>query len=227
LPLLEPTWSRSGHKRRDVSGPRRGSPVRTRRLGTLALASSPVPLLLGETPGPPVGSNLSLGEKDLERGSRSPPRSVEGPPAVRYGPLPHLRPRPKGQSNPFQNVVKAVKRPDRPNPAKGREKLSSLYERWVARAASTNKPAERTLIACDEVWRRYIEPRIGSRRLDSLTKADCQAVVDGASTAWRAVDTLLIAAVVRRGGRMHQPKPGHEAPHTSDTAGAATGTDHG
>jgi len=96
----------------------------------------------------------------------------------------------------FQGRVKAALPADRPDPAKGRERLASCYGRWVERAQATGKPTERTLIAYDEIWRRYIEPAIGRRRLDSLSRADCQAVVDTAPSAWRATDVRKVLSRV-------------------------------
>jgi integrase len=92
----------------------------------------------------------------------------------------------------FQGSLRATHPANRSDPTTGRERLSSCYGRWVDRARATGKPTERTLIGYDEVWRRYIEPAIGGRRLDSLTRADCQAVVDGAPSAWRATDVRKV-----------------------------------
>lgn len=78
------------------------------------------------------------------------------------------------------------------DPAKGAETLAECYGRWAARAQSTGHPTERTLIGYDEVWRRYIKPAVGSRRLASLTREDCQSVVDSATSAWRAMDVRKV-----------------------------------
>ncbi len=74
------------------------------------------------------------------------------------------------------------------DPKLGEESLASYYGRWSDRAQATGKPSERTLIAYAEIWHRFIGPALGVRALASLTRTDCQAVVDKASSPWRAMD---------------------------------------
>jgi integrase len=83
------------------------------------------------------------------------------------------------------------------DPERGKGTLAAFYGWWRAQAVEHGRPTERTLIAYDEVWRLYIAPKLGSRSLNAITRADIEAIVQGAATksAWRAHDTLK---VVRR-----------------------------
>jgi integrase len=78
------------------------------------------------------------------------------------------------------------------DPAQGRERLEAVYSRLVARARKTGKITERTLLEWDQIWRQHIHPELGSRPVASITHDDCQALVDSASTPWRARDVRKV-----------------------------------
>jgi hypothetical protein len=78
------------------------------------------------------------------------------------------------------------------DPARGRERLEQLYGRFLARARVSGRPSERTLIDWEQIWRQHIGPALGGRPLATITQEDCQAVVDGASSSWRARDVRKV-----------------------------------
>jgi integrase len=83
------------------------------------------------------------------------------------------------------------------DPGRGRVTFAAFYDGWRERAVDLGAPTERTLIAYDEMWRLYIAPTLGDRRLNTITRADVERIVTAAGerSAWRANDTLK---VVRR-----------------------------
>lgn len=101
-----------------------------------------------------------------------------------------------------------IKRGDWLDPARGAERLADCYSRFLARAKTTGRPSERTLIGWEQIWRQYVEPTLAARQLASITQEDCQAVVDSASSPWRARDVrkvlhrlMAVAVNERRIGR--------------------------
>lgn len=84
------------------------------------------------------------------------------------------------------------------DPRRGRETFGSFWSRWLQHAHEAGKPAERTLVAYEEVWRLYIAPILGDVPLAAITKADVRGVVDGAAktSAWRAHDALKVVRML-------------------------------
>lgn len=80
------------------------------------------------------------------------------------------------------------------DPKLGEETLGAFWRRWKAHAEETGKPAERTLIAYEEIMRLYVLPTLESQSLGGLTRADVREVVDRATerSPWRGVDTLKV-----------------------------------
>jgi hypothetical protein len=64
----------------------------------------------------------------------------------------------------------------------------------VEAAGCRGRPSERTLIACDELWRLYIAPKLKDHSLNTITRADVEHVVRAAAkrSAWRAQDALKV-----------------------------------
>jgi len=118
----------------------------------------------------------------------------------------------------FQRDTKTdVKRGDWLDPARGKERLEILYSRFVARAHVSGRPSERTLIDWEQIWRQHIEPTLGGRPLATITQEDCQAVVDGASSPWRARDVRkvlhrLMQAAVNEGRISRNPATALDVP---------------
>lgn len=48
------------------------------------------------------------------------------------------------------------------------------------------------MIAYDELWRLYVEPTLGSRPLNTITRADVEALVEAAPSPWRAHDAVKV-----------------------------------
>ncbi len=84
------------------------------------------------------------------------------------------------------------------DPRAGRASLASFWRAWRARAGASGHPSERTLISYDELWRLYIEPALGSKRLNAITRADVEQLVAsvGAKSAWRAADVLKVTRMI-------------------------------
>lgn len=106
------------------------------------------------------------------------------------------------------------------DPERGRETLAHFWHRWRASAGELNMPGERTLIAYDELWRLYVGPALGARRLDSITRADVLRVVEAARqrSVWRATDALkltrrLLNAAVDEELIVRNPASRVPAPH--------------
>jgi integrase len=59
-------------------------------------------------------------------------------------------------------------------------------------AERRGRPGERTLIAYDELMRLHVLPTLGDRPLSSLTRADVDAIVVAAPSAWRAHDAVKV-----------------------------------
>jgi integrase len=59
-------------------------------------------------------------------------------------------------------------------------------------AERLGRPGERTLIAYDELMRLHVLPTLGDRPLSSLTRADVDAIVVAAPSAWRAHDAVKV-----------------------------------
>lgn len=80
------------------------------------------------------------------------------------------------------------------DPERGRELFHVFWCRWRQKAVALGMPSERTLIAYDELWRLYVAPSLGARRLDSITRADVLDLVEVArqTSAWRATDALKL-----------------------------------
>ncbi len=83
-------------------------------------------------------------------------------------------------------------------PERGRETFDAFWTRWRERAEATGKPAERTLIAYDELWRLYVQPALGRRPLASISRADVEDLVAraGERSPWRATDVLKVTRML-------------------------------
>jgi integrase len=83
------------------------------------------------------------------------------------------------------------------DPIRGKATLATFYREWVLEAQRIGRPRERTLIEYEGIWRKYIEPVLGTRRLGSITREDIRGILRPAAavSAWRHNDTLK---VVRR-----------------------------
>src|SRR5437867_9996412 len=81
---------------------------------------------------------------------------------------------------------------------RGWGRAASFWDRWLRRAEQSGKPGERTRIAYEELWRLYVGPALGRRRLASITRADVRDVVAAAAerSAWRAVDVLKVTRML-------------------------------
>lgn len=110
----------------------------------------------------------------------------------------------KGEADTFAVDVEASKlKGDYHDPNLGRETLREFYEeRWFPAAEYRLRPSTLELMA--GVWRRYVEPALGKRRLASITPMDIRAFVQASlkrasvyrtETALRLVKSLLRAAV--------------------------------
>jgi integrase len=103
------------------------------------------------------------------------------------------------------------------DPKAGRETLADFWATWRDGAARSGKPAERTLIAYDELWRLYLLPTLGKRPLNAITTADVQELVNGIASPWRARDAhkvlrMLLGQAVRRGKIGRNPAGGVDLP---------------
>lgn len=80
------------------------------------------------------------------------------------------------------------------DPALGRETLASFWSRWLERALGAGRPSKRTIAAYREIWRLYLEPRLGAYQLASIVRGDVQDLVAQVSerSAWRATDALKV-----------------------------------
>jgi integrase len=80
------------------------------------------------------------------------------------------------------------------DPALGQETLSSFWTRWLNRAEAAGRPSERTLASYREIWRLYLEPRLGAYPLASIRRTDVQGLVAKVAerSAWRATDALKL-----------------------------------
>jgi integrase len=80
------------------------------------------------------------------------------------------------------------------DPIRGKATLGTFYKGWVAEAARTGRPRERTLLEYDGIWRKYVEPTLGPRRLGSITREDIRRILRPAAvvSAWRHNDTLKV-----------------------------------
>jgi integrase len=83
------------------------------------------------------------------------------------------------------------------DPIRGKATLATFYKEWGAEARRIGRPRERTLLEYNGIWRKYIEPALGARRLGSITREDIRGTLRTAAavSAWRHNDTLK---VVRR-----------------------------
>ena len=68
------------------------------------------------------------------------------------------------------------------DPAHGPETLSSFWGRWLERALGAGRPSERTIASYREIWRIYLEPRLGAFQIASITRAVVQDLVP----TWRS-----------------------------------------
>jgi integrase len=81
------------------------------------------------------------------------------------------------------------------DPSLGRETLGSFWASVRADAARKGRLSERTL-AYDELWRLYIEPDLGRRPLNTITRADVDAIVQAAPSPWREQDTVKVLRMI-------------------------------
>jgi hypothetical protein len=58
--------------------------------------------------------------------------------------------------------------------------------------AGAGRPSQRTIAAYREIWRLYLEPRLGAYQLASIARGDVQNLVAEVAerSAWRATDAL-------------------------------------
>ena len=79
-------------------------------------------------------------------------------------------------------------------PGAGKVTLAEVAARWLA-----SNPAKRawTLKGNEGVIRKHINPAIGDRRIDQVTRADVQAVVDGWSTTMAPSSVAGATAVLK------------------------------
>ena len=111
------------------------------------------------------------------------------------------------------------------DPAAGRETLGAFWRSVRTDAERKGRLSERTLIAYDELWRLYLEPLAG-RPLNTITRADVEALVVSTPSPWRATDTVKVLRMILgravKAGRIganpaagiELPKIGHPEPRT-------------
>lgn len=117
-----------------------------------------------------------------------------------------------------------IKDRDWTDPALGRETLDSFWDRYHDRAKEIGRPAASTLSKYETVMRVHVAPALGHRKLDSITRADVQDLVDSTTmkSAWQAEEARKLMSML--GNRAEaanliprNPAAGVKAPETERT----------
>jgi site-specific recombinase XerC len=102
------------------------------------------------------------------------------------------------------------------DPGAGRETLGAFWRSVRGDAERKGRLSERTLIAYDELWQLYLEP-LGRRPLNTITRADVEALVEAAPSPWRAHDVakvlrMILGRAVKAGKIAANPASGIDLP---------------
>lgn len=108
------------------------------------------------------------------------------------------------------------------DPNAGRETLAAFWTTVRASAQTTGRLSERTLIAYDDIWRSFLEPALGARPMNTITRDDVDVLVDAAPSPWRAHDILkvlrmILGRAVKAGKIAVNPAAGIELPKIERT----------
>ena len=78
------------------------------------------------------------------------------------------------------------------DPDLSRETLADFYGRWTRDAEEANDPAASTRAKYEGIWRLYLEPRLGTYRLGTITREDVRRTVKAVRSPWQAQETLKL-----------------------------------
>ncbi|MEP6973256.1 MAG: site-specific integrase [Actinomycetota bacterium] len=82
------------------------------------------------------------------------------------------------------------------DPKGGRTQLNELYSSWRATSVETGTHAPSTLAKWDDVWRHYVQPRLGARTLASITRDDVKTMVASIRSPWQATEALKLTRLL-------------------------------